>query len=82
MERAQVVLDFLLRRQQRSQWIRYETGSEIKLYTRKKIAIQVDGEPLGYTTTGSQPTVLRVAPKALKVIVPRTLPGDLFTIEP
>lgn len=81
IERALVVLDFLLKRKQRSQWVRYETGSEIKLYTRKKIAIQVDGEPMGYTTTGSHPTVLRVAPKALKVVVPRTLPGDLFTMQ-
>lgn len=77
--RVLVILDFLLGRKQRSQWVRYETGSEIKLYTRKAIAIQVDGEPFGSTSTGRHPTILRVIPNALKVVVPRTLPTDLFS---
>jgi diacylglycerol kinase family enzyme len=74
-----MLIDFLLRRQQRKQWVRYETSATIKLYTRQPVAIQVDGEPMGHTYIGERPTILRVAPKALKVIVPQTLPKDLFT---
>jgi diacylglycerol kinase (ATP) len=79
LKRGAMLIDFLLRRQQRKQWVRYETSATIKLYTRQPVAIQVDGEPMGHTYIGERPTILRVAPKALKVIVPQTLPKDLFT---
>lgn len=77
--RLLVLLDFLLRSKQRKQWVRYETSNEIKLYTRKPIAIQVDGEPLGYTTTGATPTILNIVPQTLKVLVPQRVPASLFT---
>ena len=79
--RLLVIGDFLRGSKQRSQWVRYETGSEIKLYTRKAIAIQVDGEPIGYTTTGATPTVITVVPRALRVVVPQTLSADLFSTQ-
>ena len=74
-----VLFDFLLRREQRRQWIRYDTANAIKLYTRKPIAIQVDGEPMGYTSTGEIPTTLSIVPQALKVVVPQSVPEELFS---
>jgi diacylglycerol kinase (ATP) len=79
LKRGAVILGFLLRRHQSKQWVRYETSDTIKLYTRQPVAIQVDGEPMGHTYIGERPTFLRVAPKALKVIVPQILPKDLFS---
>ncbi|GCE17892.1 diacylglycerol/lipid kinase family protein [Dictyobacter kobayashii] len=83
LRRGAVLIDFLLRRHQRRQWVRYETGETIKLTTTEAVAIQVDGEPLGHTSTSEEePTLLSVAPQALKVIVPRTAPKDLFSQQP
>jgi diacylglycerol kinase (ATP) len=77
--RIGVIFDFLLHRQTRRQWIRYETGQVIKIYTREPIAIQLDGEPFGHTTRGNLPTILRVATHALKVVVPRNTPASIFS---
>lgn len=77
--RVMVAIDFLLRRQQRHRRIRYETGKTIKVYTRKPVAIQVDGEPLYYTTTETTPTLITIKSGALKVIVPQQVPEDLFS---
>jgi diacylglycerol kinase (ATP) len=79
LKRGAVIIDFLLGRHQRKQWVRYETSDTIKIYTRQPVAIQVDGEPMGYTSIDEQPTFLRVVPGALKVIVPQVLPKDLFS---
>lgn len=80
LKRWAVIIDFLLRRHQRKQWVRYETSESIKLYTRQPVAIQVDGDPMGHTYSGDRPTFLHVVPQALKVIVPQNLPKDLFTL--
>jgi YegS/Rv2252/BmrU family lipid kinase len=77
--RIRVLLSLLLRRKQRYQRIRYETGQVIKIRTREPIAIQLDGEPFGYTTCGDTPTILRVAAKALKVIVPHNTTASIFS---
>jgi diacylglycerol kinase (ATP) len=77
--RVAMLWDFLLRRKQRRQWIRYETGSTIKIHTRKAVAVQMDGEPFGYTQADGSPTVISVVPATLNVIVPSVLVGDLFS---
>ncbi len=76
--RIGILIDFLLRRPQRQQWVRYETADIIKVHTKKPVAIQVDGDPAGYTSS-SEPTTFAVAHKALKVIVPQELPEKLFS---
>ncbi len=72
--RIEVLLDFLFYREQRQQWVSYEKCKALEVRTRKPIAIQVDGDPLGYT-----PARFTVAPQALKVIVPRQAPPELFS---
>ena len=71
--RVVVFLDFLLRRKQRHQWVTYAKGSVIEVRTPKPVAIQVDGDPIGYT-----PATFSIVPQALKVIVPRNAPTSLF----
>jgi diacylglycerol kinase (ATP) len=72
--RIVVLLDFLFYREQRQQWVSYERCEAMEMRTRKPIAIQVDGDPSGYT-----PARFTVAPLALKVIVPRQMPPELFS---
>ncbi len=72
-----LALDFLLRREQRHQWV-YETGSVVKIYTRRPVAIQLDGDPCGHTTKEA-PTIVTVARKALKVVVPRQTSAEIFS---
>jgi diacylglycerol kinase (ATP) len=72
--RIVVLLDFLFYREQRQQWISYERCEALEVRTRKPIAIQVDGDPSGYT-----PARFTVAPLALKVIAPRQMPPELFS---
>lgn len=69
-----IVLDFLFRRKRRSQWVSYDKSATIEVQTRKPVAIQVDGDPCGNT-----PATFTIAPRALKVIVPRRAPQGLFT---
>jgi diacylglycerol kinase (ATP) len=71
-----IVLDFLLRRKQRSQWVSYERSSLVELRTRKPVAMQIDGDSCGNT-----PAIFAIAPRALKVIVPRRAPHGLFAEE-
>lgn len=78
--RILVFADFLFGRKKRQQWVRYESSREIKVHTTVPVAIQVDGDPSGYTAQrGFPPTVFSVAPGALKVIVPDEIPEPLFT---
>lgn len=78
--RIAVLIDFLLHRPERRNWVRYETSGTVRLHTNKPIAIQIDGDPAGYSTgKGSPPTIFTVVPGALKVIVPQQVPEDLFT---
>lgn len=79
--RILLIADFLLgKKKRRLQWVRYETAEAVRLYTSRAAAIQTDGDPAGYTGKGEYtPTILRIAPGALKVIVPQQLPADLFS---
>ncbi|MEO6893371.1 MAG: diacylglycerol kinase family protein [Ktedonobacteraceae bacterium] len=63
--RLVVLWDFLLRRKQRRQWVRYETCRSVEVHTRDPLPIQLDGDAAGYT-----PATFTVMPGALKVIVP------------
>ena len=76
LERIYVVVDFLLYRAHRHQWVSYAKCTSLNVRTRKPVAIQVDGEPFGYT-----PARFSIFPKALKVIVPQKIPQGLFSLE-
>lgn len=71
-----IVLDFLLRRKQRSQWVSYDKSATVEVRTRKPVAMQIDGDSYGNT-----PATFSIAPRALKVIVPRKAPKGLFAEE-
>lgn len=77
--RIMVLFDFLLRRPKRSQWVRYETAQTITIHTPRQVGIQIDGDHMGYTDSNSTPTTISVAPKTLKVIVPRHTNEALFS---
>src|SRR6266487_1132466 len=77
--RIVVGISFLLHDKRRYQWVRYETGAAITIHTRHPVAIQIDGDCMGYTHQGGVPTTITVAPAALKVIVPQNLPPGLFS---
>ena len=78
--RISVAIDFLLRREQRRQWVKYETGQDIKIHTQKPVAMQIDGDPAGNTPEhGFPPISFRVVPGSLKVIVPQNPPEALFS---
>jgi len=72
--RVIIFMDFLLRREQRHQWVTYAKSDVIEVRTRQPVAIQVDGDPSGFT-----PAKFTVAPQALKVIVPHNAPASLFS---
>jgi diacylglycerol kinase (ATP) len=77
--RVIVFLDFIFHREQRRQWVYYVTCKTVKLRTRPAIAMQIDGDPAGYTQKGYPPVTFTVAPQALKVIVPQRAPKELFS---
>ena len=72
--RAFVIIDFLLRRKQRRQGVESETCDSIEIRTRKPVAIQLDGDAVGYT-----PATFHAVPDALSVIVPIDVNEDLFS---
>lgn len=72
--RLVVLLDFVLGREQRRLWARYETFRKVVIETKEPVAIQVDGETAGYT-----PAIFTTAPGVLKVIVPHTAPKEVFS---
>ncbi len=74
-----VFISFMLHDKRRFQWVRYETGATINIRTRHPVAIQVDGDSMGYTYQNDPPTIISVAPSALKVVVPQHLPPELFS---
>lgn len=74
--RIVVVIDFLLGRKNRQQWVRYYTATSIEINTRQPVAIQIDGEPIGHT-----PASFIIAPGALKVLVPQKVSRGLFSKE-
>ena len=77
--RVLIFLDFILHREQRRQWVYYMTCKSVKLRTRRPIAMQIDGDPAGYTRKGYPPVTFTIAPGALKVIVPQKTPEGLFS---
>lgn len=77
--RVLIFLDFILHREQRRQWVYYTTCKSVKLRTRRPIAMQIDGDPVGYTRKGYPPVTFTIAPHALKVIVPQKTPEGLFS---
>ena len=68
-----VLLDFVLKREKRRLWVRYNTLREATIETKDPVAIQIDGEP-----AGSTPANVVIVPGALKVVVPRSVPQELF----
>lgn len=72
--RVVVLSDFVLRREQRRLWVRYNTFKKVVIKTQDPVAIQVDGDP-----AGSTPATFEVVPGALKVIVPREVSPELFS---
>ena len=79
LKRVDMLIDFLLKRKQRQQWVRYESAEEVRIHTNKPVALQVDGDPEGYTNKrGVPPTIIHIAPQSLNVIVPQELPEGLF----
>ncbi|GAC1647811.1 MAG: diacylglycerol kinase family lipid kinase [Ktedonobacteraceae bacterium] len=77
--RIAIAIDFLLRREQRRNWVQYETCKDIKIRTHRSVAVQIDGDSAGDTTRSFPPVTFCVAPNALKVIVPHTSPEELFS---
>ncbi len=77
--RLAIAIDFILRREQRRNWVQYETCKDIKIRTRRRVAVQIDGDSAGDTTRSFPPVTFCVAPDALKVIVPHNVPKDLFS---
>jgi len=68
-----ILFDFLFKREERRQRVRYHTLREVVIETRNPVAIQIDGEP-----AGSTPLSVRVVPGALKVLVPGVSLPDIF----
>ena len=69
-----VLWDFILRRDQRRMWVRYDQVSSVQIETPKPVAYQIDGDAGGHT-----PVTLSIAHEALKVIVPRKTRHELFS---
>ncbi|HET8846431.1 MAG TPA: diacylglycerol kinase family protein [Ktedonobacteraceae bacterium] len=66
--------DFVFRSAQRRLRVRYNTFKKAVIETTEPVAIQIDGDPAGYT-----PATFKVAPGALKVIVPENAPPEVFS---
>lgn len=78
--RLAIARDFILRREQRRNWVQYETSKDIKIRTNRRVAMQIDGDSAGKTWAGNFPPVdFCIAAGALKVIVPYNTPKDLFS---
>ncbi len=77
--RLAIAIAFLLRHEQRQQWVQYETCKDIKIRTRRRVAMQIDGDAAGTTTRSVPPVTFCIAPDALKVIVPQHPPTGLFS---
>ena len=77
--RIAIAIDFILRREQRRNWVQYETCKDIKIRTRRRVAVQIDGDAAGDTPRSFPPVTFCVAPDALKVIVPHNVPEGLFS---
>ena len=74
--RLLVLTDFFRRKKQKRQGIDYETCDAIEVRTRRPVAIQLDGDPAGFT-----PATFTCIPNVLRVIVPQIVPEGLFSEE-
>ena len=74
--RIVVLWDFLLGREKRHLWVRYDTFTSLKIETLQPVAFQIDGEAAGHT-----PAIFNIAPGTLKVVVPQKTPAGLFSRE-
>jgi diacylglycerol kinase (ATP) len=74
--RIVVLWDFLLGREKRRLWVRYDTFTSIKIETLQPVAFQIDGEAAGHT-----PATFSISPGTLKVVVPQKTPEGLFSQE-
>jgi diacylglycerol kinase (ATP) len=74
--RLVILWDFILRREQRRLWVRYDQFTSISIETPQPIAFQVDGDPGGHT-----PATFRVLPRVLKVVVPQKSRDGLFSAD-
>ncbi len=57
--------------------VAYHQGRRVSISSVRPLAVQVDGDPVGYT-----PITLEIVPHALNIIVPAHAPGGLFQDEP
>jgi diacylglycerol kinase (ATP) len=74
--RIVVLWDFLLGREKRRLWVRYDTFTSIKIETLQPVAFHIDGEAAGHT-----PATFSISPGTLKVVVPQKTPAGLFSRE-
>lgn len=79
--RVVMAWDFLFHRDQRRLWVRYESCTSVKIRTHQPIAIQLDGDPAGYTPNSHTSATFTIAPGALRVLVPEQAPKELFSQE-
>jgi YegS/Rv2252/BmrU family lipid kinase len=61
------------RRHLRNPMVSHYQGRQVTIHTAEPFPVQLDGEPVGMT-----PVSVDVVPRALRVLVPRTAPADLF----
>lgn len=73
--RLRVIMSFLLRRKDRIQWVTYHTGERLEIQTKTPIAIQIDGDPVDFTT----PATFRVVPSSLRVVIPEEVAQELLS---
>jgi len=67
------IVKLLLGRHARDPKVQVYRAREIEIRSDKPLPVQTDGDPVGMT-----PVSISVAPKAIKVIVPRSAPVSLF----
>lgn len=72
--RLVVLGDFALKHERRRLWVRYNTFKKLVIETKDPVAIQIDGDPAGFT-----PATLEIIPASLNVIVPQELSPGLFS---
>jgi YegS/Rv2252/BmrU family lipid kinase len=70
------ILSILLRRATVDPQIEYHRARTVRIETSQPLAVQVDGDHIGYT-----PMTFESAPGALRALLPQTLPTDLLHAE-
>jgi YegS/Rv2252/BmrU family lipid kinase len=70
------ILSILLRRATGDPQIEYHRARTVRIETLRPLAVQVDGDHIGYT-----PMTFESAPGALRALLPSTLPTDLLHAE-